>query len=61
MNDTNWPKHSDGRNKKMGEMTREESKLALAGPLAQLKKELESPQFLAALKKAESALPRVSA
>lgn len=49
LNDDHWPRHSDGRRKKMGEMTKEEASQALKPVLIALKTELESPEFLAAV------------
>jgi hypothetical protein len=40
---TNWPKHPDGRNKTMGEMTPEESRAVIAASCARLKAEFEHP------------------
>lgn len=46
-----WPKHADGRPKKMGEMTaderREQAKLAVS----RLKREFENPEVKAAIRK----------
>lgn len=47
--DDHWPRHSDGRRKKMGEMTSQEMHQALRPVLANLKEELESPEFRAAV------------
>lgn len=46
---TEWPKHPDGRNKKLGEMTRDEQREAIKPALAALKKELESPEMRQAI------------
>lgn len=47
---TPWPKHEDGRNKRMGEMTKEEQDVQIKASCARLKAEIESPEFAAALK-----------
>lgn len=47
-----WPTHPDGRNKRMGEMTREEQDAQIKASCARLKAEIESPEFGAALSKA---------
>lgn len=54
MNADTWPKHPDGRNKRLGEMTREEQKQAIRPALETLKKELESPEMRKALEGDES-------
>ena len=51
---TEWPKRPDGSNKSMGEMTREEQKAVLRPILADLKRELESPEFRATLARVRS-------
>jgi hypothetical protein len=43
-NSDNWPKHSDGTNKTMGEMTSEERREQWKKGAERLKKELESPK-----------------
>jgi hypothetical protein len=40
---SDWPKHPDGTNKKMGEMTREESRKIVAAACERLRAEIESP------------------
>jgi hypothetical protein len=43
MADGNWPRHPDGRPKKVGEMTREESRAVAEAACARLKAEFEQP------------------
>lgn len=45
--DYTWPKHPDGRNMKMGEMSREQQLAILRASCAKLKEELESPAMQA--------------
>ena len=49
---TDWPKHPDGRNKKMGEMTPDERREQFRASLARLKAEFEDPRKQAAIKAA---------
>lgn len=43
MADENWPKHPDGRNKKIGEMTPEERERVTAAVSRKLQAELDDP------------------
>lgn len=49
MSDT-WPKHQDGRNKKIGEMTPDERKRVARESVAVIKAEFEDPRHQAAIK-----------
>jgi hypothetical protein len=48
--DDNWPKHPDGTPKKIGEMTPEERKQQTEIACKRLKRELESPEFVKAVR-----------
>jgi hypothetical protein len=48
---TNWPKHANGSNKKVGEMTREERRRVTVESCKRLKNEFEQPHVKAALEK----------
>lgn len=50
---TPWPTHPDGRNKRMGEMTLDEQREQIRASCGRLKAEIESPEFAAAIAKAE--------
>jgi hypothetical protein len=45
---TNWPKHTDGRNKKIDEMTREESRAVTKDACERLQVWFDRPEVKAA-------------
>lgn len=46
---TTWPKHPNGANKKIGEMTEAEKREQFAAAANRIKREMETPAFAAAL------------
>lgn len=46
-----WPKHADGRPKKMGEMTPDERRACTKASVARLKAEFENPTHQDAMEK----------
>jgi len=49
MRNLSWPVHSDGRNKKFGEMTRDEQREQMSIACRRLKAEIEQPEVQAKL------------
>jgi hypothetical protein len=52
-----WPKHPDGRNKKMGEMTRDEQMAQWRRAAERFKQQVETPEAQAAFARVMSAAP----
>ncbi|MGD9670275.1 MAG: hypothetical protein AB7U75_14755 [Hyphomicrobiaceae bacterium] len=48
---SNWPKHEDGSNKKVGEMTREERRGVFKDACAKLQGQFADPRFQAGIER----------
>jgi hypothetical protein len=48
---TNWPKHADGRNKKIGEMTREEARTVTKAACHRVQAHFDRPEVQAGIEK----------